>query len=98
MDGWPFLESIRDMPGTDGSGPLPIAGNAPLSVAPGVQVTHLAFQVRLEPAAVLPLERPQVIDPALQFLALLDQRAHGLAVPLLGVPLQALGAGPARRW
>ena len=60
----------------------------------GLQVAELAFQVRLEPAAVFAFERPQVVDPALQLLPLLDQGAHGLAVPLLGVPLQALGPGP----
>src|SRR4029077_2029309 len=58
-----------------------------------LQVTELAFQVRLEPAAVLALERAQVVDPALELLAGLDQRAHGLAVALLRVPLEALGAG-----
>src|ERR1700722_11998481 len=31
----------------------------------GLKVTELALQVRLEPAAVLALERAQVIDPAL---------------------------------
>ena len=51
-------------------------GNASL------QVAELAFQVCLEPAAVLALERAQVVDPALEFFPLLDQGAHGLAVPL----------------
>src|SRR5437763_9991066 len=54
-----------------------------------LQVAELAFQVRLEPAAVFALERPQVVDPALQLLPLLDQGAHGLAVPLLRIALQA---------
>src|SRR6266404_5623132 len=57
------------------------------------QVAELAFQVRLEPAAVLALERAQVIDPALELLAGLHPRAHGLAVALLRVALEALGAG-----
>src|SRR6266404_581601 len=59
----------------------------------GLQVPELAFQVSLQPAAVLALERTQVVDPALKFLAGLDQRTHGLAVPLLRVALQALGPG-----
>src|ERR1700722_3541905 len=58
------------------------------------EVAEQAFQVRLEPAAVLTLKRPQVIDPALEFFTLLNERAHGLTVPLLSVPLQALGARP----
>src|SRR5260370_4290441 len=58
-----------------------------------LQVAELAFQVRLEPAAVLALERAQVVDPALELLAGLHQRAHGLAVALLRVALEALGAG-----
>src|SRR5262249_60180158 len=45
-------------------------------------------------AAVLALERAQVVDPPLEFLPLLDQGAHGLAVPLLRVALQALRPGP----
>jgi hypothetical protein len=53
-----------------------------------------AGQVRLEPAAVLALERAQVVDPPLEFLPLLDQGAHGLTVPLLRVALQALRPGP----
>src|ERR1700761_6148379 len=58
----------------------------------GLKVAELALQVRLKPAAVLALERPQVINPALKFLPLGDKRAHRLAVPLLSVPLQGLGA------
>ena len=53
----------------------------------GLQVPELAFKVSLQPAAVLALERTQVVDPALKFLAGLDQRTHGLAVPLLRVAL-----------
>jgi hypothetical protein len=50
---------------------------------PRLQVPQLAFQVGLQPASVLALERAQVIDPALKFLTGLDQRAYGLTVPLL---------------
>ena len=53
-----------------------------------------AFQIGLEPAAVLTLEGTQVIHPPFELLALLHQGAHRLAVPLLGIPLQALGARP----
>src|SRR6516164_4373342 len=59
-----------------------------------LQVAQLALQVRLEPAAVLALERAQVVDPPLELLPLLDQGTHGLAVPLLRVALQAFRAGP----
>ena len=34
-----------------------------------LQVAELALQVSLQPAAVLALERTQVVDPALEFLA-----------------------------
>ena len=54
----------------------------------GLQVPELAFQVSLQPAAVLALERAEVVHPALEFLALGDQRTHRLAVPLLCVPLK----------
>src|SRR6185437_16611537 len=57
------------------------------------KIAELALEVRLQPAAVLTLERAQVVHPALKFLALGDQRAHRLAVPLLGVTLQGLRAG-----
>src|SRR5690606_13086771 len=40
----------------------------------------------------LALERAQVVDLALQLLALLHERAHDLAVPLLGVAVEGLGA------
>src|SRR5208337_3432797 len=59
-----------------------------------LQVPQLAFQVSLQPAAVFALEGAQVIDSALKLLAGLDQRAHGLAVPLLRVALQAFRPGP----
>src|SRR5580692_259850 len=55
---------------------LAAVGNA------GLKVAELALQVRLKPAAVLALERAQVIDPALKLLALRHQGAHCLAVPL----------------
>src|ERR1700733_722904 len=60
----------------------------------GLKVAELALQVRLQPAAVLALERTQVVHPALKFLALGDQRTHCLAVPLLRVPLKGLSTGP----
>src|SRR5271157_199645 len=59
-----------------------------------LQVPQLAFQVSLQPAAVFALEGAQVINSALKLLAGLDQRAHGLAVPLLRVALQAFRPGP----
>src|SRR5208283_4595525 len=58
-----------------------------------LQVPKLALEVRLQPAAVLALKGTQVIHAALKFLALLDQRTHGLAVTLLGVALKALSPG-----
>src|SRR6201999_4227558 len=58
------------------------------------EVTQLAFQVCLQPAAVLTLEGTQVVDPALELFPGLHQRAHGLTVPLLRVALQTLGPGP----
>src|SRR3984885_773414 len=60
----------------------------------GLKIAELSLQVRLEPAAVLTLERAQVIDPALKLLALRDQGAAGLAGPLLCVTLQGLGTCP----
>src|SRR5215472_9756063 len=59
-----------------------------------LQVAELALQVRLEPAAVLPLEGTKVVHAPLQLFTLLHQGAHGLPVPFLGVALQALGPGP----
>src|ERR1700754_1776239 len=47
------------------------------------QIAELPLQVRLQPAAVLTLERAQVVDPALKLLALRHQGTHCLAVPLL---------------
>src|SRR6185437_13589478 len=60
------------------------------------KIAELAFEVRLQPAAVLTLERAQVVHPALKFLALGEQRAHGLAASL-GEHLVRLAAGPAER-
>src|SRR5450756_825 len=60
----------------------------------GFQVAQLALKVGLETAAVLPLERAQVIDPTLKLFTRCDKRAHGLAVPLLSVPFQAFGTRP----
>src|SRR5271165_70220 len=60
----------------------------------GFQVAELSLKVSLQPAAILTLKRSQVVNPALELLALLNKRTHGLAVPLLGIPLQALGARP----
>src|SRR5262245_35129034 len=60
----------------------------------GLEVTELAFQVRLEPAAVLALERPKVINPPLKLFTRLNKRTHRLAVPLLRVALEALGPRP----
>src|SRR5262249_13328350 len=78
--------AATDRPGDRGEG----------AAVPGarLQVAKLAFQVRLEPAAVLALERAQVVDPPLEFLPLLDQGTHGLAVALLRVACQALRPGP----
>src|SRR5260370_33643026 len=39
----------------------------------GFQVAELSLKVSLQPAAVLTLKRPQVINPALKLLALLNQ-------------------------
>src|SRR5690606_24792389 len=58
-----------------------------------LQVAELALQVDLQAAAVLALERAQVVDLALELLALLHERPHDLAVPLLGVAVEGLGAG-----
>src|SRR5690606_41571861 len=58
-----------------------------------LQVAELALQVDLQAAAVLALERAQVVDLALELLALLHERPHDLAVPLLGVAVHGLGAG-----
>src|SRR5579863_8267223 len=58
----------------------------------GFKVAELALQVRLEPAAVLALERAQVVDPPLKLLALRHQGTHRLAVPLLSVALKGLRA------
>src|ERR1700733_13746475 len=70
------------------------SGERPAIRDAGLKVAELALQVRLEPAAVLALERAEVVHPALEFLALGDQRTHRLAVALLRVPLQRLGPGP----
>src|ERR1700730_8518680 len=70
------------------------SGERPAIRDAGLKVAELALQVRLEPAAVLALERAEVVHPALEFLALGDQRTHRLAVPLLCVPLKGLGPSP----
>src|ERR687896_2278024 len=56
-----------------------------------LEVSELAFEVDLEPAAVLAFEGAQVVDLALELFALLHERAHDLAVPLLRVAVQPFG-------
>jgi hypothetical protein len=53
-----------------------------------LQLSQLTFQVGLEPAAVLPLEGPQLVDLALQERTLLLERAERLPLLLLGLPHQ----------
>ena len=52
---------------------------------------ELGLQVGLEPGAVLALERPELLETALQHRALLVDRAHDLGVLALGVGLQGVG-------
>src|SRR5215218_651410 len=60
------------------------------SLASAVEVTELALQVRLEPGAVLALERLEPLDVLLQRHPLAVEAAHGLLVPLPGVALERL--------
>lgn len=47
-----------------------------------------------EPDPVCALEFAKVADPLLEFLTGLDERAHELTVPPLGIALERLGAQP----
>jgi hypothetical protein len=61
--------------------------------ATGAELAQLTLEVGLEPAAVLPLEGAQLVDPALQVVPLRLERAERLAALLLGLTLHLLGLG-----
>src|ERR1017187_433489 len=65
-----------------------------LSFGVCLHVAQRSFHISLQPGLVLPLERPQVTDPPLKRLSLLDQGPHRLTVPFLSVPHHAVRTGP----
>ena len=81
----------------------PLAASAPVGAlahrrrdgtighAGGLELAQLALQVGLQAAAVLALERLEVLDLAVEVFALGLELAHHLLVALLGLALERVG-------